>query len=545
MTRGVTGRALLARWCLGAMALATSLFLPTTARAAGPADLPAPTFPDAPHPVAAGASFSDSPPSPPASFALILGVNRSVDDDAPLLRYADDDAAKYQEMFRGLGAHTYVLARLDSNTARLHPQVAAEALEPKASVLGRVLDQLQADVVVARGRGVGTVVYVVYSGHGSESDGRAYVSLEDARLYGSDLDALIFDRLGAGAYHLIVDACDSYLLVSARGPGGQRREVHDFVIRPGVRPRRNLGLLLSTSAAGESHEWQGVESGVFSHEVRSGLCGAADADGDGLVTYEELASFVERANAAIPGDRFRPDIYARPPDDGHVLVDLRALTGHRIEIDGAEHAHYLLENSEGVQIAEFHNAPDQKVVLIQPGQTWPLYLRRVDDGSEFAIPLWPDRVRISALSPEAPPVAARGAAAHAFAKLFVLPFGPAWVRPIGPAMAIEPDVAEPPRVSWRPIVGVSLEVAATGAAAIGAAVLASAAHARSVLPAAASQRDAQSVNDGIENSRWQAGLLFGVGAAAATVGAVLLFGSNPATPQLQASLSGVVLRAAF
>ena len=75
---------------------------------------------------------------------------------------------------------------------------------------------------------------------------------------------------------------------------------------------------------GESHEWAGFEAGVFSHEVRSGLFGAADADGDGRVTYAEIAAFVRRANEAIPADRFRPQVLARPPQGDGMLVDLRA-----------------------------------------------------------------------------------------------------------------------------------------------------------------------------------------------------------------------------
>ena len=65
-----------------------------------------------------------------ASFALIVGVNRSVDADVAQLRYADDDAARYLDLFRSLGARSYVLTRPDANTQRLHPQVAAEALLP-------------------------------------------------------------------------------------------------------------------------------------------------------------------------------------------------------------------------------------------------------------------------------------------------------------------------------------------------------------------------------------------------------------------------------
>src|SRR5882724_8800182 len=101
-----------------------------------------------------------------ARFALILGVNHSVDADAALLHYADDDAAKYLDLFRGLGARTYLLSRLDSNTERLHPQANAEAREPTQAELGRTLDQLEADVALAQKRHLRTIVYVVYSCHG-------------------------------------------------------------------------------------------------------------------------------------------------------------------------------------------------------------------------------------------------------------------------------------------------------------------------------------------------------------------------------------------
>ncbi len=482
----------------------------------------------------------------PARFALILGVNRSVDQDAPLLRYADDDAAKYQELFRGLGARTYLVARLDANTERLHAQAAAEAHEPTRDELVRTVDQLVSDVRFARERHVRTIVYVVYSGHGSIDKDRAYLSLEDARLFGSDLDDLVFDRVGASEYHVIVDACQSYLLASARGPGGQRREVHDFAARPGIRPRANLGMLFSTSPSGESHEWQGVEAGIFSHEVRSGLYGAADANGDGLVTYAEIASFVQRANAAIPAERFRPGVYAREPQAGGALVDLRGLPGHRIEIDGREHAHYTLENSEGVQIAEFHNAPDQHVTLIEPAQSLPLYLRRLDDDAEFAIPIGVERVRVEDLAPSNSAIATRGAAANAFAKIFSLSFGPKWVHGLPSGDDLPEQAADRERGSSRPVFGWSLVGLGAAAVSTGVGLVLSAQQERSGLAADASQQQAADVNRTLQARSWQAGLAFGLGGAATAAGALLLLWPTPGSHvRVGATSSGLSLGGTF
>ena len=117
-----------------------------------------------------------------AVFALIMGVNRSVDADLKTLLYADDDAVRYQELFRALGARTQLLARLDRETTAMSPQAAAEALPPTHASLGKVVSQLASEIAMARERGVKTALYVLYAGHGNVDGDVSYLTLEDARL---------------------------------------------------------------------------------------------------------------------------------------------------------------------------------------------------------------------------------------------------------------------------------------------------------------------------------------------------------------------------
>jgi len=140
---------------------------------------------------------------------------------------------------------------------------------------------------------------VVYAGHGEVHDGAWSLTLEDARLGEAEWMTDVVERLGADQSHVIIDACHADLIAQARGPGGARRTLAGFVERDAASRAGRVGFLLSSSVSGESHEWAGFEAGVFSHEVRSGLYGAADADGDGMVTYREIAAFVARANEAI------------------------------------------------------------------------------------------------------------------------------------------------------------------------------------------------------------------------------------------------------
>jgi len=291
-----------------------------------------------------------------ALFALIVGVNASPSPGVVPLRYADDDAARYLELYRALGARTYLLSRLDENTRRLHAQAAAEALPPRRAELRQVVDALTRDIAQARAAGVRSTLYVIYAGHGDVTDAGWSLTLEDGRLDGSALLSEVIDRAGAEQTHVIVDACHAYLLALPRGPGGERRPAPGFVALEASSRAGRVGFLLSSSASGESHEWAGFEAGVFSHEMRSGLYGAADADGDGRVTYPEIAAFVARANAAVKGERYRPRVYARPPRDGDLLLDLRATRENDLRLDGSASAgHYLIEDTRGVRIADFHS----------------------------------------------------------------------------------------------------------------------------------------------------------------------------------------------
>jgi hypothetical protein len=369
-------------------------------------------------------SRADDAPEPAkrAVFALVIGSNVSVDTELPALKYADDDAARYVDLFRLLGARTYLLTRPDANTARLHAQATAEAQPPRLAELDVALAHAAADVAQARARHVETVFYFLYAGHGSVRNGEGYLGLEDTRLSGKDLATKVVAKIGADHFHFIIDACDSYLVAYPRGPGGARRPAEPLRDVHGLGDDPRVGLLLSSSSHRESHEWDGFQAGVFSHEVRSGLYGAADADGDGQVSYREISAFVARANAAIPNERFRPQVHARAPKESDSLLAIGHRLGRRLEIDGQHAGHYVIEDARGVRLAETHTSPGTSVRLLRPAPNGREYVRRLDDDTEFVLP--PDRevVALADLAPEQPRARTRGAAHDAFDLVFTLPF---------------------------------------------------------------------------------------------------------------------------
>jgi hypothetical protein len=480
-------------------------------------------------------AFPAAEEPPPAVFALIVGVNASTEPGVAPLRYADDDAARYLELFRALGARTYVLSRLDSNTQRLHPQTAAEAGKPRRAELQRMVELLRGDIAQARARNLPTTLYFVYAGHGVLRDSNWYLTLEDHRLSGPALFAEIVEPAAATRTHLIIDACQAEMLALPRGPGGERRVLGGFVQREAAARLGSVGYLLSSSVSGETHEWAGFEAGVFSHEVRSGLYGAADANSDGKVSYPEIAAFVARANQAIVNDRYRPTLLARSPTDGELLLDLRARQSRRLLLEGAESgSHFLLESATGVRLLDFHGSGEQAIQLVRPFGEEPLYFRRIVDGAERVVPLADGVVRLNDLPLKTARAQSRGAAHYAFSQIFSLPFGAASVASWQQEAALQRDLERAAAdrgsenaATLRRAAGITALGVGVGLGIASGVVAWTASNLRKDAPADESQRDTVRRNDQIEaRNRLTLGLGIGATVAGAAGALILLWPSG-------------------
>jgi hypothetical protein len=481
---------------------------------------------------------------PSATFAIIVGANRSVDPELKPLLYADDDAVRYLMLFQSLGARTVLLTRPDANTSRVLPRAVAGAVPPRQENLAAAVAAIATDVRAARAKGLHTELYFLFAGHGNVEDGRAYLGLEDAKLTGADLDRDVLRPVGADQSHVVIDACYSYFLAHQRGPGGSTRVVRGFSESGGGLDRPDVGLLLSTSSGRESHEWDGFQAGVFSHEVRSGLYGAADIDGDGQIDYREIAAFIVRANAAIPNEQLRPDVYARPPRGDRRLLDLRPGQRRTLVVGAAIVAgHYLLEDRAGNRLVEFHGAPARALRLLRPDDDT-VYLRNVDTGREYEIGGSAREITVAALADRPSPARTRGAAHNAFNLIFSMPFDDSAVAQYQFPEADLVGVAAPPApASWRPRAAL-VAGALSAATAIGSGVfiLSSRQHAQEAVDPMTSQADVASLNSAIDRDQRRA-LWLGAAAAVTAAGALglWLWPEAKLAPSLAADDSAPVL----
>jgi hypothetical protein len=372
--------------------------------------------------IAAAAAPGGSPPPDPV-FALVVGVNQPIDPGPPKLLYADDDAILFHKLFSQVGRSLLLIAP-DAATGRLHGALQARA--PTRANLKLAVDELLGLVAASRRRGERPQLYFVYSGHGDVRNNEGYLSLEDDRFTSRDLAELILSRSRAAANHVIVDACKSYFIIRERRAEGSREAAP-----PGLHRTQTLldrfpatGFLLSTTSAASSHEWEEFQAGIFSHEVRSGLLGAADINRDGRVSYNEIRAFVEVANSAIRNERYRPNIFVRPPrDDGQAaLYALRRGAVPALIVPRAKAGRYFLEDANGVRLADMHTATTGAVTIAVPRDTH-LYMHDLSRSVEYLVDPRPGQRQIVALPVRPASHRMKGTGHEAFQKIFSVPFG--------------------------------------------------------------------------------------------------------------------------
>jgi hypothetical protein len=367
------------------------------------------------------------------TFALVVANNRSLSLALPDLQYADDDAARYHRLFRSAGPDSNVelLATFDRTSSLLYPMLKDSARAATRAELLRAVSKLKRAVDGAHARGERATLYFVFAGHGEVAGGRGYLHLEDARIDGSFIEREIIDKIAADTKHVLLDSCNSFFVINPRKPGGRRWATpKDMALGFSAR-HPEVGLFLSTNSDEEVFEWSELESGVFSHEVRSGLTGAADVDANGTVTYAELGGFVAQANQGIVRENLRPQVYfSGPRGNEHAsLFSTRSLAGRKLSL-GPNQSRVWARGATGERLLDLHKERGALTVTL-PDVAQELSIFVQAPGSdphspptlvEHRIAAGPDPIQLSDLPGEPPRLAARGD--QLFGSLFATPYGP-------------------------------------------------------------------------------------------------------------------------
>ena len=384
------------------------------------------------------------------TLALVIGSNRGAVVARPDLHFADDDAARYVETFRMLASvdDVALLTSFDRDSDRQHASLRERAKPPSRANVRAVASAFAQRVKELRAAGGDVDFYFVFAGHGDVDHGEGFLELEDGRFTSRDLEELL-RTVSATRAHVILDSCNSVFMVSARKPGGHHFATGEAAARQLATRMPDVGVFLSTSAEEEVFEWSELGAGIFSHVVRSGLAGAADADGDGAVSYAELRAFVEVATRTVPNPRYRPQVFARGPGgrDDVVLFTPRAARAKRLRVEPGDARRVTVRDADDVPWVDAHCETGAACTLVIPDRAAArasVETYRVDPAGMHSL----GRVAFAAaddqpvLLASLPAAEASGSARgprELFRALFREPFGPRAFEQI----AARPPLAEP------------------------------------------------------------------------------------------------------
>jgi hypothetical protein len=319
---------------------------------------------------------------PTRRFAVVAGANRGGAERVPL-RYATSDARDFARVLRRLGG-----VALDDLTL---------LEEPDAGRLLGALDAVATEAGRARAEGRRVELFVYYSGHSDE----AGLLLGGSRLSYAELRRVL-DAIPADVRVAILDACASGAI--ARAKGGTH--VRPFLLDASSHVSGHA--FLTSSAADEAaQESDRLRASFFTHALLTGLRGAADTSGDGVVTLNEAYQFAFRETLArtetsqagpqhatydiqlvgsgdvVLTDLRRADAVLIVPEatDGRVFVrtaagqlvaELRKARGTRVEL-ALEEGRYEVRivREDGARGATLDLAANQRLVLDE-ARLWPL-----------------------------------------------------------------------------------------------------------------------------------------------------------------------------
>ncbi|WP_240357091.1 caspase family protein [Myxococcus eversor] len=267
-------------------------------------------------------------------IAVLVGHNVG-SGERPPLRYAEADAVKLAGVLSELGdvpaSDLIVLQGQDLTTVR----AALDAAAKKVDSL-RVLPDTR------------VVLLFYFSGH---SDGVA-LELGTERLLYADLRRWL-DATQADVRLAIVDSCRSGALLRFKGG----RPGPSFELRLTDEVHSTGHALLTSSAEDElALESREVGGSLFTHHLVSGLRGAADASGDGLVTLAEAYQYAYAHTVSATADVLtgaqHPAYDYRLTGKGELILTQLPSPGTALELPNDFERALLLRPGRGQVLAE-------------------------------------------------------------------------------------------------------------------------------------------------------------------------------------------------
>ncbi len=275
-------------------------------------------------------------------FAFLVGANNG-GKDRVTLRYAVDDAKALEEVLEQMGG----LLPGDSHFLE----------EPDREKFFREVDELAKEVEKARKTFRRVEVIVYYSGHSDEES----IFLGDSRVSYKEFKDLI-TSMNADVRIAILDSCASGALTLPKGVIKKSPFLMDTAY-----DMKGYAFMTSSSASEAAQESGRLGRSYFTHNLISGMRGAADMNQDGRITLNEAYQFafdgtLTQTEKTMAGPQ-HPNYHIQMSGTGDVVItEIRQSTAVLVldeDIDGK----FYIHNKDNVLIVELEKAFGRKISI--------------------------------------------------------------------------------------------------------------------------------------------------------------------------------------
>lgn len=254
------------------------------------------------------------------NFAIVVGVNDYAEEEIADLNYCEKDA-------RDFAATLTEQAGYDSNRVRI--------FLGKQATYTAIYAALKS-CADAKNIPPKSSIMFYFSGHGFAYENKNYIIPQDGTVFPDLIQnrnlnlETIESMLAESPFErqlVFIDACRNQVTIGGRDVG-----VKGFIDTPLTANAKGMKVFLGTEFGQVSRESTDIQSGIFTHYLVEGLAGAADANRDGIVLFNELSGYVSmRMEERNIGSKYPQRPVTR--GEGSELIPVAALPGGFEEVE--------------------------------------------------------------------------------------------------------------------------------------------------------------------------------------------------------------------
>ncbi len=200
-----------------------------------------------------------------------------------------------------------------------------------------------------------------FSGHSDENG----LHLKDASITKAKFHELL-NKIKAKVKIVILDSCFSGALKSK----GVLKDKPIELVQFNVDEPTGSVVLTSSSGTELSYESDRLKGSIFTYHLVSGLYGQADANGDGVVTIDELYQYVyahTKFQSMVSGGKVQsPEFDSKLTGQGALVVSYPARTNAKLELTKPTNGELTLTAQKGINFFKFYKNKDEEKTLSLP-----------------------------------------------------------------------------------------------------------------------------------------------------------------------------------